>query len=339
MGTANKDRQAAFKERMRLAGKRQVTVWVDSSQETAIKAVLEGTVAVPTPALVARVEEIERQEQAARNMLDAANQRELQILEAKRRLEDREDQLDEREQRLQNAPRKQPSMSNTERTAALVERFTTTTSWSNGTRRDLDAGSTERHAQVLTSLTRQTKAARTALASIEKEFSELLNLSETSILADARGVLASLGDAATHAKEKTHRILAERKRIEEERAKAAAGAVAKLFGEIDVPDQVCLMAFVDRHNNYFQLLQSRRDLVLRDYVYYLNNGVEAAITSLRWKVESGIKEGKAALDAAEEIRSAFDLVRAGLATQYAGMIGRLQAALVQSRLEKVANGV
>lgn len=41
MGT-NAQRQAAFKARMRQAGKKQIAIWVDTQQETAIGAFLAG---------------------------------------------------------------------------------------------------------------------------------------------------------------------------------------------------------------------------------------------------------------------------------------------------------
>lgn len=50
MGTAGKDRQAAFKARMREEGKKQITVWVDAEQEKQIKVVLAGNAPAATPA-------------------------------------------------------------------------------------------------------------------------------------------------------------------------------------------------------------------------------------------------------------------------------------------------
>ncbi len=41
-GKTNVQRQAEFKERMRAAGKRQVTLWLDADQEQAVKRVLAG---------------------------------------------------------------------------------------------------------------------------------------------------------------------------------------------------------------------------------------------------------------------------------------------------------
>lgn len=49
MGTPGKMRQAAFKGRMREAGKTQITVWVDADQERAIKAILAGKTPTLTP--------------------------------------------------------------------------------------------------------------------------------------------------------------------------------------------------------------------------------------------------------------------------------------------------
>jgi hypothetical protein len=49
MGT-NAQRQAAFKARMRQAGKKQIAIWVDPQQEAAIGAFLAGTAPLPVTA-------------------------------------------------------------------------------------------------------------------------------------------------------------------------------------------------------------------------------------------------------------------------------------------------
>lgn len=43
MATANKDRQAAFKQKMREAGMRQISIWLNAGQEQALKAMLAGS--------------------------------------------------------------------------------------------------------------------------------------------------------------------------------------------------------------------------------------------------------------------------------------------------------
>jgi hypothetical protein len=40
MSTNNKDRQAAFKQRMRLAGKKQITIWVTPKEEQLVRGLL-----------------------------------------------------------------------------------------------------------------------------------------------------------------------------------------------------------------------------------------------------------------------------------------------------------
>ncbi len=49
MATTNQERQAAFKTKMRNLGKRQATIWVDSTQHEAIKAYLQGEEPLNTP--------------------------------------------------------------------------------------------------------------------------------------------------------------------------------------------------------------------------------------------------------------------------------------------------
>lgn len=43
MAATNRERQAAFKRNMRDAGMRQVTIWLDPSQEQEVKALLSGS--------------------------------------------------------------------------------------------------------------------------------------------------------------------------------------------------------------------------------------------------------------------------------------------------------
>jgi hypothetical protein len=40
MSTNNKERQAAFKQRMRLAGKKQITIWVTPEEEQLVRGLL-----------------------------------------------------------------------------------------------------------------------------------------------------------------------------------------------------------------------------------------------------------------------------------------------------------
>jgi hypothetical protein len=47
--TTNAERQAAFKARMRQAGKKQIAVWVDAAQEAAVIAFLSGASPLPSP--------------------------------------------------------------------------------------------------------------------------------------------------------------------------------------------------------------------------------------------------------------------------------------------------
>ncbi len=58
MGTSNRDRQAAFKERMRLEGKVMRTLWLDQAQEKAVKGFLVGK-ALPVTGLQSRIDEME----------------------------------------------------------------------------------------------------------------------------------------------------------------------------------------------------------------------------------------------------------------------------------------
>ena len=51
----NAQRQAAFKAKMRLAGKKQIAIWVDPAQQAAIVAFLAGTGALPVAAPPLRV--------------------------------------------------------------------------------------------------------------------------------------------------------------------------------------------------------------------------------------------------------------------------------------------
>ena len=50
----NAQRQAAFKAKMRQAGKKQMTIWADPGQQAAIMAFLRGTASLPVMTLPSR---------------------------------------------------------------------------------------------------------------------------------------------------------------------------------------------------------------------------------------------------------------------------------------------
>jgi hypothetical protein len=158
MGTANKDRQAAFKIRMRASGKRQLTVWADRYQEQAVRDLLAG-------------EPLRYQEQDA----DDARAERARLLAA------REHSLDQRELQLQNRERElerqlppadadapgAAGMEHAVRVNALVKAFTTDRNPVTGEPKQISTPFMAKvQSDLITDLARKTTTVRNGLAAL-----------------------------------------------------------------------------------------------------------------------------------------------------------------------------
>lgn len=379
MALANKDRQAAFKQKMRDTGMRQVSIWVDPCQEQAVKALLAGT----QPANEAETERLaswadklaaeERQLDARWNELDAlvteTNQRRENLTKLQLVLHDREKHfdridaaqaatqaaLDQREKALAQrevgegfANPVESRLSRQQRADHLVEWFTTSKDWQTGEKVAVKGGyAALQNAAEMTSLSRQTKAARTAIGSLLAAYAEkhaLLNAREINTLKEVLHVLGNLGAAAGDAKD---RVNSSAKKIaEDEKAREAAAerSANTMYPSIPMVDAILLLCHLHGHANDYVLRELRMARLeqlnaksFRQDVGYMEN---EAVTEFRYRIRStmttasGASPQVAADEAAGAIRAEFEAARAGLMAKYAKLIEHATTCMTAAMLEQ-----
>lgn len=377
MATPGSIRQAAFKERMREAGKRPLQIWVNNEQGAAIMAFLSGA-PLPVTAVTAMQEDpaVQRADLEERERAIAVREAELKAAESaihdhakqveslqvetrhyrakqaeadeqlkaaeqkRRALDQREKKLAEREKQAGLLTgKKEPAPSGKVRADALVEKFTTHTSYVNNKRYELDTSwDVGRRLEQLTAMTRQAKASSTALHTLRESFAELLSPHEGAIIGEASRVLSDLGNASTHAKEVVGRKVKVLKRDEEQREAAAKTAVDQVFGGIEVASQICLI--LHRQGSSRGATRWAKSVLEeiesgRHVNYEFKTGLEDALSDLRNVVAKEIRNGTPASEAAHALRKRFDADLARLSTQHKELIDLTQAALVQATLQKV----
>lgn len=380
MVTPGKDRQAAFKSRMREAGKRPLTIWADPEQEIAIKALLSGGALPVVTGNAQRIVDVEAREQAVVAMevglverqasLSAAEQaltqerekkieslkveighyrvanKELQVrLQAVDRqfkdLQEREKNLAERERQAGLLTgKKAPALTSKARAEALVDQFTTLTSYGTGKKYELDTSwDINRRLEQLTSMTRQAKASGTALQTLRGSFEDLISPQERDIISEASRVLSDLGKAATHAKEVVERKVKQLKRAEEARTAAAESSVEQAFAGLDLANQLCLIIHRLELSRGVELWTAamKEAITSGRYVEYkLEAGLQEAFDGLRHETNRMIKGGMPAMESAQSLREKFNAERANIAVQCKDLIQLTQAALVQLAIQKAA---
>ncbi len=215
--------------------------------------------------------------------------------------------------------------------AVLVERFTTREDWRTGKREEREAWSMEQTAQTLFNLTRRTKAARTAIQVLRREFKDLLPEHEDDTLDRAQRVLGQLSDAATHAKEKTGRLLEARKKLEAEQHRQAREAVEAAFSGLDPAGLICLVAAVNPdYGDAWRELARCED----NHEYHLSEGVRKSLVKFKDEVVHAIRSGQDARAAAGALRARFDEQLPGLLEKHVVLIERILASVVQAKLEQ-----
>lgn len=339
MGTLNKDRQAAFKQRMRDAGLRQATYWVNPDQEVRIKTLLGNAApAEPTPVASAASLAAERaalvvQGQHLEERAVALDQREQALARRERRAQSKSDQ----------ARGVAPHIDTTKRIAQLVAQFTTTRNAATGKAEQIDEGwRAADRAKALATLARETALARTIITKLLASWRTggLLADAEIDQLTQAAAVLGWLGQAATEAKP---RVTSNAKAVEAKdaaRTQVARQAVASAFASPAIEDLV-LWAYALRmaHDYYFTKLATMRpdNFAPDDLSYHVRNLEEEVTRSLEEEAKKLIKSGKTPAAAIAELRAFLTAAQPKLATEHPGMIDRLRACQVAAELTR-ANG-
>jgi hypothetical protein len=336
MGTLNKDRQAAFKQRMREAGLRQATYWVSPDQEVRIKSVLSGEaqaepISQPSPDDLAHDD--------ARLALAAERQH----------LEERAVALDQREQALArrertakaktDSPRSIESpVDSTQLIAQLVSRFTTNKNPRTGQDEPIEEGwKAAARGKSLATLARDTSAARTILHKLLAVWRshDLLADADIDQLTRTAEVLDGLGRAAAKAKSIVTSNAQAVEAKDEARTKLAKQAVASAFTSLSVEDWVLWAHVLKLSHDYHlsALAQLRpRDLAPKDLHYHVRNLQEEVTRSLEDEIKTRIKAGQTPGAATDALRAIFLTARPTLAAQHAEMLDRLRACQVAADL-------
>lgn len=342
MGTTNKIRQAAFKERMREIGKRQVTIWVDQLKEQQVKALLasDGLPVTGMNELIAerdmlaqRVVALEARIAADRVEFDTAKHKR-QMME--REIEDLKCEADtwkyKKSQRIEELLGKRFMMPKRDLAAVFLADYLG---------KPIEKGFQFENA-VKEALEFGRKAA--VAASGIDEVSGRLNRKgqllpvEKAILGAACTILGDVHLRATQIKESAKRSAERIKREEEARAKAAKVAVAAAFPDLKNMDVLLLVSY------QFNLVGwgdfSRRALLVmrpetankRDIGYEIEELTNHVRRNLQSLVEAAIVAGTPATEAAMGLRSSFDMARGGLENKYRGQIAHIRACQVAAVL-------
>lgn len=287
MGTAGKDRQAAFKSKMRDAGKRQLTIWADEHQEQAVKKALASCHQEKTPEdrtfsdeevaalcvvvgwfgpdTAATMTGVDRQQilqllrsPEIKDIYEQMLRRRENNYELRRQANDldrREKEIEAREIALakrasETAAYDIEAKSNFgERINKLVANFTMKKN-GQGEQVKIDRGHlAKQRAQEMVNLSRQTALARTTINGLLKSYGKqgVLIEKEATTLEDAALVLYQISRAAGEAKD---RVKATANRValaEEKRQKEAMDAAKNIFPQISVSDAILLLGHLNKY--------------------------------------------------------------------------------------------
>ncbi len=313
--TLARERQAAFKTRMRERGLRQVTLWLSDEQHARVKSLASG------------------------QGIDDLEARSRTLAEAERTLEARIRDLEKRESA---ARRPRPTVSNAvapshrERVARLVEHFTTTADWRTGARRQT-AFSAEASdlATRMRTLARNTKTAQTIIGSLLQAYGQhgLLNEGETASLAQAALVLQSLGEAAGAANDRVNRSAKQVAAEEAAREKAAREAAHAVFPNLQTGVAILLLHHLGGHD-LFHVTKLRKAHPGDDIDYDARKVAEEALSGVAYSIERALRAGKTAHEAAQEFAQAFDAARPALMERHGDLIRHVNACATAAKLSK-----
>ncbi len=345
MAATNRERQAAFKRNMRDAGMRQVTIWLDPNQEQEVKALLSGSrqEEAETTRLANWAEKLAQEQ----HQLDT-RRNELDALVAETNL--LKDNLKKRELDVSLKPKtastaaQEEIPSHADRVARLVEWFTTRKDWRSGELQSLtDSYSALNKAAEMVNLSRQTKAAGTAIKSLLSTYGEekhaLLNTSEASVLKSALSVLNRLGEAAGDAKDRVNRTAKRVKAEEAARYKAAHTAIKTAFPDLQMTDAILLLCHMGDVVNYELLKVARTKPSGTDWAFDFMSDVRdmqrAAIDGAETRVRNAmLKDGGTAVAEATALRTSFDASRAELLARQESLVKHAVTCMTAAMLER-----
>lgn len=285
MGTPGKDRQAAFKAKMRETGKRQITVWADAQQEQALKNALEDCRQAPEDRVfsdeeiaalcvvsawfgwdtVASLAKVDRQQifrllrsPEIKDIYEQTLRRRENDYEVSQRaneLERREKEITAREVALAKRASETTSYdiaaktNYSDRINRLVANFTTEDN-NKGEQVKIDRGYTaQQRAKEMVNLSRQTALARTTISGLLQNYGKqgVLIEKEATILEDAARVLHQISGAAGEAKNRVKATATRVALAEEKREKEARAATKQIFPQISISDAILLLGHLNKY--------------------------------------------------------------------------------------------
>lgn len=297
--------------------------------------------------LVRREEESEATYQKYKAWADEAKQRLEAVYQRERDLDQQERQLKSAGARLQK-DRESNAVTDKARTEALIQRFTTERDYrANGVvyKPIVDDYRIEQRAKEISKLTTRTKTVNTSLATLMREFKDLLGDKETADLEDAMRILNRISNAAGTAQKKTRALEAKIKEEEKQRhIMAYKAATARLEGLPDA-DKVLILCTLDPKDFDLQrLLYQHRDApragaprVLRA-TQALREVEESAHNNIRNRIKDHLKAGQGLDQALTSLNDLISKRMPEAQDTYGYRIQEAIAEVVAERLAK-ANGV
>ena len=322
MATPGKDRQAAFKARMKDRGLRQVTLWLTEEQRQNWQTLL-------TP--------------AANNLADqelALARREADLNAREQALLAREQASKEARARSPKTPKGKPStpISHHDRVAKLVASFTTRLDWKTGSRVKIDASWTAaEQAKAMSLISRQTHTAKTIIRDLLKTYGDHALLSATDMLHldEAAHILADLGQAAGAAKDRVNSSAKKLKTEEEARRQAAVQARKAVLPSLTATDAV-LLAYHLRHEALlsFEIGKLRSAKAGDDVDYYVETVTRDMLAYSDQDIEQAMKSGLAATAAAQEFIRNFVAAKPALMARHGDLVRHITTCVMATRLAK-----
>lgn len=339
MGTSNKDRQAAFKERMRETGKRQITVWVNTDQEQQVKGLLAGDPLPVTNSAAALTEE--RDTLAHRNaemLAELAALREAKYQKGK--LEDEIESLRfdvdtwkyKKSQRIEELLAGRFLMQKRDLVPVFLVDY-----YGKPMEKGHQYESAVKSAQEFG---RKAAVAATSISDVVSKLERKAQLlpGEKSVLEAARTILGDVHTQATLIKEGAKRSADKIKREDEARAKVARAAIATVFPNLQDAGILLMLSYQQEiiwDGNRRSLLVMRPETAtVVDISYEVERLAEQVLAKLQSNVEKSIKAGVAAAEAAKALRDAFDVARPELEAKYRNQIDRIRACQVAAQLRR-----
>lgn len=353
MATSSKERQATFKQKMREAGQKQITVWADEHQAGMIRAMLEGQepeAPTTTQALVG----LDQRERALKAQWQELEQREdvgrrevkyrlglMRLDEDERGLKMNQEDL---ARRLETFKGEQAALTKKEaragkinyadRRAKLVEIHTTRSTWNSSDRKAIDtAAYALESAKEMSDLSRKTNIASNTIRDLLKEFgqNELLSEREQAALALAGKVLTELASAAGDAKDMVRAKANAIKDEEEARNAAAKAAAFKEFGDSRPISDICAVMVWGKSRFALEDMGRYKRLGLK---YCLDEARRAAQQIIIDKIAGLMKDqGANVAEATRKARAEFEAIKPGAVEKHAELIQDINTALVAARME------